>query len=256
MNVFQSLDMETRFNLLFKNPEKFFRLLMERVDLRGKIRPVKLPAYKKRFSQTLADWIIYHQKEIITKQVTWMGVPLWKNVLDLQIYQEIIFELSPEVILEIGSAHGGSTLYFAHLCDILNKGTVVSIDISREDFAVTHDRIVELTGNSTDERIVRKAHEIARGKSTLIIQDGDHSKEVVFADLCNYSDLVPLNGYFIVEDTVADVFNPGNSVGRRIEGPLHAVEEFVRQNSNFIIDESRERYIITQNPRGYLKRIK
>lgn len=248
--------METRLNLLLKNPEKFFRLLLERVDVRGKTHAVKHPAYQEKLSQTLADWVIYHQKEIITKQVTWMGVPLWKNVLDLHIYQEIIFEMSPEVILEIGSAHGGSTLYFAHLCDILNKGTVVSIDVSREDFAVTHHRIVQLTGNSTDERIVRQAHEIARGKSTLVIQDGDHSKEVVLADLRNYSDLVPLNGYFIVEDTIADVFNPGNSVGRRLDGPLCAVEEFVRQNSSFIIDEDRERYILTQNPRGYLQRIK
>jgi len=81
-----------------------------------------------------------------------MGIPIWKNVLDLHIYQEIIFEQSPDVIVEIGSAHGGSTLYFANLCDILDKGAVVSIDLSRDNYTVKHDRIIELTGNSTSEK--------------------------------------------------------------------------------------------------------
>lgn len=247
--------MHAKLQLLLENPQKFLRLIVEHLDVRGKISPVKRPDYRKPFSKTLADWIIYHQREIITKQVTWMGIPLWKNVLDLQVYQEIIFDLSPEVIVEIGSAHGGSTLFFAHLCDLLNKGTVLSIDLARTDYVAKHERIIELTGNSTSEKIIRDAHEIVAGRDALVIQDGDHSKDVVLADLRNYSDLVALNSYFIVEDTITDVFNPGTSVGRMIEGPMCAVEEFLRENSRFVVDESKERYLITQNPKGYLKRI-
>ena len=39
------------------------------------------------------------------------------------------------------------------------------------------------------------------------------------------------------------------------EGPLPAVEEFVKRNRDFVIDSTRERYIATYNPKGFLKRI-
>ncbi len=250
------MDVLNKLRLLYKNPRKFFRLVLEHSDVRGKIDPIKHPEYKDKFSLTLAEWIIYHQKDIATKQVTWMGIPLWKNVLDLHVYQEIIFEQAPEVIVEIGSAYGGSTMYFANLCDALGRGTVVSIDLFRDTFVAKHDRIIAVTGNSTDLNVIQKVHEIVNGRSALVIQDADHSKEIVLADLNNYSDLVSLNGYFIVEDGIADVFNPGNGVGRMIKGPLYAVEEFLAKNTSFIVDESKERYLITQNPKGYLKRIR
>jgi len=246
--------MREKLTLLFKNPEKFFRLVIERLDVRGKISPIKRAEYKKRFSMTLADWIIHHQNEIATKQVTWMGIPIWKNVMDLHVYQEIIFNQSPDVIVEIGSACGGSALYFANLCDILNKGVVVSIDVSRENYLARHDRIIELTGKSADSEVIRKVHEIAKGKNVLVIQDGDHSKQGVLADLRNYAELVPVDGYFIVEDSISDVFNPGNGVGRLIDGSMCAIEQFLEENKKFVIDESMEKYLLTQNPKGYLKR--
>ena len=244
------------FELLLKNPHKFFRLIREHVNPRGKLQPIKRPEFHWRFSMNLAQWIIRHQKEILTTQVTWMGIPVWKNVLDLFIYQEIIFKQKPDFIVEIGSAEGGSTLYLAQLCDLLNHGEVLSVDLDHRQFKVDHPRIIKITGQSTDPKVIQKVHVIAQGKNTLIIQDADHSKEVVLADLNNYSDLVPVRGYFIVEDTIMDVFNPGNGVGRSIDGPLCAVEQFLRENKNFVVDESLERYIITQNPHGYLKRMR
>ena len=60
-----------------------------------------------------------------------MGVRAIKNPFDCWIYQEIITEIRPDVIVEIGSAAGGSTLYLAHLLDLLGHGSVVSIDINR-----------------------------------------------------------------------------------------------------------------------------
>ncbi|MFQ5750655.1 MAG: CmcI family methyltransferase [bacterium] len=245
-----------KLQLLFKNPMKFLRLILERSHPLGKLKAVKRSEYEARLSKTLAEWIIFHQNEIITKQVTWMGIPIWKNVLDLHIYQEIIFEQSPEMIVEIGSAHGGSTLYLANICDLLGKGTIVSVDLNRDNFMAKHERILALTGNSTNKDIIQKVHELVNGRAALVIQDGDHSKEIVLADLRNYSDLVPLNGYFIIEDTIVDVFNPGNGVGRTIKGPMCAIEEFLAENANFVIDEARERYLLTQNPKGYLKRVR
>lgn len=245
-----------KFQLLLQNPQKFFRLARERFNPKGRVSPIKRAEYKARYNMTLADWTIRHHTKIQTKHVTWMGIPLWKNVLDLHIYQEIIFEQRPEMIVEIGSAHGGSTLYFAHLCDILGKGSVVSVDVDHTQFQAKHDRITCITGASDASEVLHKVHELARGRNTLVIQDADHSKEAVLMDLNNYADLVPPGGYFIVEDGIIDVFHSGNGVGRSFDGPLCAVEEFLKQNRSFELDETRERYLITQNPKGYLRRLR
>jgi len=84
-------------------------------------KPLRRKSYHEKYKMSLRDWLIYHQKEIVIKQVTWMGTPIFKNVLDAWIYQEIIYEIQPDVIVEIGSGYGGSTKYFANLLDILDK---------------------------------------------------------------------------------------------------------------------------------------
>lgn len=38
-------------------------------------------------------------------------------------------------------------------------------------------------------------------------------------------------------------------------GPMEAVEEFLKSNANFAVDKSRERFFLTFNPSGYLKRV-
>ncbi|MFQ5603292.1 MAG: CmcI family methyltransferase [bacterium] len=245
----------SKFQLLFKNPEKFIRLVREHLNVHGKFAHIKRPEYQPRFSKTLSEWVIHHQNEILTKQVTWMGVPIWKNVLDLHIYQEIVFEQSPDFIVEIGTAYGGCALYLAYLCDILNKGTVVTIDVDHAECVAEHKRIIKITGKSQNPQVVEQVHRMVKASSALVIQDGDHSAEMVLQDLNNYADLVPVGSYFIVEDTIADVFNNGNGVGRSIDGPLCAVERFLAENTHFVVDKNRERYLITQNPGGYLKRI-
>ena len=185
-----------------------------------------------------------------------MGVHTIKNPLDAWIYQEIIYDVQPDVIIEIGSFEGGSTLYFAHLLDILGKGMVISIDIQRKIYNVEHNRIVVITGDSSSQEVILKVSELSTGKSVLIIHDGDHHKEQVLSDLQNYSKFVSLNSYFIVEDGIIDLFKPGDGIGSHREGPLAAAEQFLGKNRDFIADTERERYILTYNPRGFLKRIR
>jgi cephalosporin hydroxylase len=51
---------------------------------------------------SLREWIDYYQRNIVTKQVNYRGVPTWKNVFDLWVIQEIIHETQPEIVIEIG----------------------------------------------------------------------------------------------------------------------------------------------------------
>ena len=92
---------------------------------------VKEPSYRGKYGMSIADWMIHHQEKIVFDQVRWMGVKTLKNVLDLWIYQEIMSETRPDVLVEIGSYAGGSTMFFCHMFDIMGHGQVISLDIDR-----------------------------------------------------------------------------------------------------------------------------
>lgn len=220
-----------------------------------RLRPMPEP-YRSRFNMKLAQWMPYHQNRIVIDHCYWMGVKAQKNPCDAWIYQEIIYEVKPDVIIEIGSREGGTTLYFANLLDLLGKGQVISIEIDRSDYHLRHDRIVEFTGDSSSDAIVLPVHELCRGKSVLVIHDGDHTRKQVIKDLRAYHDLVSVGSYLIIEDGVIDLFRPGDGIGMFEAGPLAATEEFLADHPNFVVDSSRERYIMTYNPRGFLKRVR
>ncbi len=209
-----------------------------------------------RLNMSLRQWILHHQQRVVFNDCRWMGVPTWKSPLDAWIYQEIIYEVKPAYIIEIGSAAGGSTLYFAHLLDLLGNGIVISIDIDRSRYSVEHDRIATITGDSSSPEVVARTREICRGKSVLIVHDGGHKTEQVLKDLEAYSTLVSVGSYFIVEDGIIDLFRPNDGIADFNDGPLAAIEHFLSRNSNFVSDVGRERYIATYNPKGFLKRIR
>ncbi len=212
--------------------------------------------YTALLQMTLRDWLLRHQQDIIFNKCSWMGVPTVKNPLDAWVYQEIIFEVKPDVIVEIGSFKGGSTIYFAHLLDLLGKGEVVSVDVDRTHYEAQHDRIVTVTGDSSSDEVVNEVAGRCEGKTVLVVHDGDHAREQVAKDLATYSKFVSPNSYFIVEDGIVDLFESDESLGLHTDGPLVAVDDFLRDNPDFAADRERERYILTYNPRGFLRRVR
>lgn len=235
--------------LLLRQPRTFLRYAA-RV-----LRPTNR-AYRQRFQISLEEWIAYHQRAVVFDQCSWMGVRTLKNPLDVWIYQELLYRLQPDVIVEIGSASGGSTLFFAHLCDLIGKGQVISVDIDRSNYHVEHPRITPVTGDSASPEVVGRVRAMCIGKSVLVIHDGDHHKPQVLRDLQAYADLVSLNSYLIVEDGIVDLFRLRDGFWGLADGPLAAVETFVRHDQRFVVDTDCERYLITYNPKGYLKRVR
>jgi cephalosporin hydroxylase len=239
--------------LLVRDPAEFRR------RAKRKYFPMSAPLrreYRDRFRMTLEDWMLYHQTDIVFDQCTWMGVKALKSPLDAWIYQEIIYEVKPDVIVELGSMWGGSTLYLASLLDLLGHGQVVSVDISRERFSAKHPRFVLITGSTTDPQVIAQVRSVCEGKKVLVIHDAAHDKPTVLADLRTYGQLVNVGSYLIVEDGFGDLFYPGTPIGMGEDGPLPAIEQFVQEHPEFEIDKSRERYLLTTNPLGYLKRVR
>lgn len=213
--------------------------------------------YAEKYEKSLTDWMIYHQEQIVFDKVRWMGVPILKNVMDLWIYQEILFDVKPDFIIEIGSYLGGSTLFFAHLCDCMGKGEVLSIDVVHDRCKVEHPRIRKITGSSQDSAVIKQVIEACGDGRVFIIQDGNHHEEHVLADLRTYADLVGIGSYFIVEDGIVDVFAKGTNIADALgaPGPLGATRRFIEEDSRYIVDTDCERYQLTYNPKGFLKRV-
>lgn len=233
--------------LLKENPGLFFQ------KLATWLRPMR-EDYRRRWNRGLRKWLIRYQKEVVFKKVSWMGVPTRKMVLDAWVYQQILHEVRPEIVIEIGNAAGGSTLYLAHLLDLLGAGEVIAVDIDHSTFAAPHPRIHTVTGDSLAPETLARVEALARGRQGLVIHDGHHSREHVLGDLRTYAKFVRVGGYYIVEDTIMDLFRAGDGLGG-VNGPLGAVEQFLREDPRFQADPDREFFLLTYNPRGYLKRV-
>jgi len=186
-------------------------------------------------------------------RASWLGTQALKNPLDLWVYQEIIAETRPELIVETGTWRGGSALYLASVCELVGEGEIVSIDIAplRDDYP-RHPRITYLAGrSSTDPGVLEDVRARADGRRTLVILDSDHSQAYVEAELAAYAPLVPVGCYVVVEDS-----NIGQIRKDLMPGPLQAIERFLAQTDEFEIDREREKFLITFNPSGYLRRVR
>ncbi len=198
--------------------------------------------------------LYYHPSGRTWSNTYWLGVPCQKCPLDLWIYQEIIFDVRPDIMIECGTASGGSACFLASLCDLVNNGRVITIDIEDQPDRPQHERITYLSGSSVSEEIVRQVKQfISDRDKVVVLLDSNHTKEHVLQELRIYSKLVTLGSYIIVEDTNIN----GHPVHLRSgPGPMEAVEAFLEENEGFAIDSTKEKFYLTFNPNGYLKRIK
>jgi len=48
---------------------------------------------------------------------------------DIILMQELIFKVKPDIIIEIGIAHGGALIFYSSLLEILGKGKAIGVDI-------------------------------------------------------------------------------------------------------------------------------
>jgi cephalosporin hydroxylase len=185
--------------------------------------------------------------------VQWLGNPIWQNVLDLWTIQETIAEVKPQLLIECGTNRGGSSLFFAHLFDLMGQGQVITIDVEKLH-DLSHPRITYLIGDSTSQEIVQtvRARAASRPGPVMVILDSDHSQDHVRRELEYYTSMVTPGSYCLVQDGVIDtlpVFRPYRP------GPLPAIKDFLRTTELFELDEERcRRFVISHHPKGWLRR--
>ena len=189
-------------------------------------------------------------------QSTYFGIQAWKCPTDFWMYQEIIFETRPDVILEIGCNRGGGSLALTHLCQNLGHGRVIGLDITLDKVSPRLKQQAGLTfieGDAADS-FERVRQMIDEEESVLVIEDSAHTYENTLAVLRQYSALLKVGDYIIVEDSIMD---HGLTIPDSPEvGPYEAVECFLAENDAFALNRGKERFMITWNPKGYLQRVK
>ena len=142
--------------------------------------------------------------------------------------------------------------YFACLLDVLGKGRVVTVDISRFPDRPRHPRITYIRASSTSEMVANRIKEnIIPGRPVLVILDSKHTPDYVLRELEIYSKYVTKGSYLIVEDTNLG----GNPIllGKN-GGPMTAVKKFLEKNKDFVADREWERFRVTSCPNGFLRR--
>jgi len=195
--------------------------------------------------------IIYFRSQAYEK-TQWMGVKAMKCPMDMWIYQELMFALKTDLVIETGTFAGGSALFFAHMLDALGAGRVLSVDINLQQGLPQHSRIEYLEGSSISAPILEVVQ--ARcddAKSVLVILDSDHKAEYKLQELHAYAGFVTPGSYLIAEDTTFDYFPAWPEYG---PGPASAVREFMKSDTRFETDRGQERHLVTFAPAAFLQR--
>lgn len=186
-------------------------------------------------------------------KITYRGIKAIKCPFDYLIYQMIIFDVKPDLVIEIGTNVGGGTLYIADLLDIIGKGVIHTIDILDKVHPMIkeHNRIEFFDDGweSYDISLTDKFEKI------LIIEDASHMYSDTLGILNKFYNIVSKDSYFIIEDGII------NELGLESEfngGPLKAIREFLPNHPEYIVDRKWCDLFglnATFNVNGYLKRI-
>lgn len=199
---------------------------------------------------------------------SYMGVPLGKFPEDLRTYQHLLWASRSDVVVEIGTNQGGSALWFRDSLDTLARyrriraGRVISIDI---DIAPAQERlrflpsegITLLAGDVLDPALPRRVGQLIPPEARcLVVEDSAHTYETTRAALDGFADLVPLGGYFVVEDGCVDV-EELRLFPEWPRGVLPALGDWLAtpQGAQFRQRSDLERYGISCHPGGFLRRI-
>jgi len=164
-----------------------------------------------------------------------LGSDVYLNIRPIQVYDEIlrlaeiVADLKPRRVLEIGTAIGGTLFIWCRLAS--DDATVISVDLPRglfgggypmwkavlfRYFRKPQQKLHLIGGDSHDPRTLEKVKRILGGEELdFLFIDGDHTYEGVRKDFEMYSPLVRSGGVVVFHDIVPfdEVRDPYGQVG-------------------------------------------
>lgn len=178
-----------------------------------------------------------------------------KSPIDLSIYMKLLWDLKPRTIIEIGSKHGGSALFFADIAQAFGlKAHVYSIDLDIP--ALEDDRITFLQGDVNHLEKTFVAHDLSDcPRPWFVCEDSAHTFQGCLSALRFLADEMRRGDMLAMEDGV--LVELGLSE-RYDGGPNRAIAEFFEASPD--VFEVATEYCdmfgqnATYNPNGYLRK--
>jgi cephalosporin hydroxylase len=178
----------------------------------------------------------------VWKGMTWHGIRTLKLPSDVWNYQEIIFERRIEHVIETGTRHGGSAVFFAETLAARGApGPVISIDVDASSRQISGCQGVHfLIGDSGSSEMVDRALAFlasSRGPLFLIL-DSDHSSDHVLRELRAWVPQLRAGDYLVVEDTIVNGHPVRPDHG---PGPWEAITRYLGEAPGLLVhDAARE----------------
>ena len=223
----------------------------QRIGLDGRPdKPIPIPdALKTGFVD--AFW-----RSFAWQETSWLGQRVKKCPTDLLAYQEIIVRVRPDWVVETGTGDGGRALFLASICDLVGHGQVLCIDEKASPQLPEHPRITHLALDPLAEDTIARVRELVGAESNVVLILGLARKNRALAMFRAYAPLVPVGSYVVFEDTITN----GNPVWAGMgPGPREAVQALATArlvgSVDFVADRELERFGLTFNPGGFLRRV-
>jgi cephalosporin hydroxylase len=230
--------------------------------------------YSSRTFELLSEqWLRVGWARRYSYAFTWLGRPVIQLPEDLVRVQELIYGVSPDVIIETGVAHGGGLAFYASMCRLLGKGRVIGVDVeirpNNRAAIESHplsEYITLIEGDSVEAGVVAKVGVLLRpGETVLVVLDSKHTKAHVLSELEAYAPMVTLGSYAVATDGVMEELAgvPCSGTDWSWDNPKAAAAEFVRRNPGYVIEEPQPLFDESLSPQritywkgGYVKRVR
>ncbi len=193
-----------------------------------------------------------------TLATSYKGVALLKSPFDVMLYLRLLQDLRPATVIEVGTAEGGSALWFADMMGVFGLAPrVVSIDIAAA-VGFSDDRIAFIAGDA-----LRLGGTLPAGVPDrlphpwLVVEDSAHVYATTRAVLDFFHPRLAAGDYIVVEDGVVK-FLPDPYYRSFEDGPNRALEDFLAANpGSYEIDRALCDFYgtnVTWNPNAWLRR--
>jgi cephalosporin hydroxylase len=185
---------------------------------------------------------------------TWLGHPVNRYPADLHVYQELLAELRPDVVVVAADdpGLGGRALFLASVCEQLGHGRVVAVGDLDVAERPSHSRLVHVVGAPEAPAVANEVKALTPAHPCAVVVIGMSESSRVVAAFERYAPMVPAGSYVVVENTVVKGRSTNPASG---PGPYEAVDAILARHRDFAADPAAERYTLTLNRGGYLKRI-
>lgn len=233
----------------------------------------QFPLYTREAFELLSRmWVKVGWNQKYEYTFSWLGRPIIQLPEDIIRFQEVVYRIKPDVIIETGIAHGGTLMLSASLCKAMGKGRVIGVDIEirphNRQAIEAHELFPWITlieGSSTDLKIIQNVKSMINpGEVVLILLDSNHTKQHVLAELNAYCVVVTPGSYIIASDGIMqDLYDvPRGKREWLNDNPSEAAIEFVHSHPEFVIEqpswpfnESKLDKNITHWPGAWLRRV-